>query len=193
MQPVEDNTSTVSRRAALASPLRPWPSAPLPPAPRRAWIIAIWTHSKMDHSGMDHAMHGSKHKALIDTASACIAKGEVCVAHCIDLIKGGDTAMADCMKSVSIMMPMCAALVRLAAMDAKRWKNSPLSARTSAPIAKPSARSMRRSMLFARRAWTAAPPASRNAKPSSTRNLPRLPAGSAERSWKALLTVGRRN
>lgn len=79
-------------------------------------------HSKMDHSAMDHAMHTTKHKAVIDTASACIAKGEVCVAHCIDLMKGGDTAMADCMQSVSIMMPMCAALVRLAALDAKRLK-----------------------------------------------------------------------
>jgi Cys-rich four helix bundle protein (predicted Tat secretion target) len=79
-------------------------------------------HSKMDHSAMDHSMHATKHKALIDTANACVAKGEVCVAHCIDLMKGGDTAMADCMKSVSIMMPMCAALVRLAALDAKRLK-----------------------------------------------------------------------
>ncbi|MGE5266857.1 MAG: four-helix bundle copper-binding protein [Deltaproteobacteria bacterium] len=79
-------------------------------------------HSKMDHSGMDHSMHQTRHKGLIDTATACIAKGEVCVAHCIELMKGGDTAMADCMKSVSIMMPMCAALVRLAALDAKRLK-----------------------------------------------------------------------
>lgn len=79
-------------------------------------------HSKMDHSKMDHSMHGTKHKAVIDTATDCLAKGEICVAHCIDLMKGGDTAMADCMKSVSIMMPMCAALVRLAALDAKRLK-----------------------------------------------------------------------
>lgn len=79
-------------------------------------------HGGMDHSKMDHSMHGTKHKAVIDTASACIAKGEICVAHCIELMKGGDTAMADCMKSVSIMMPMCAALVRLAALDAKRLK-----------------------------------------------------------------------
>lgn len=79
-------------------------------------------HSKMDHSAMDHSMHATKHKAVIDTASACIAKGEVCVAHCIDLMKAGDTAMADCMKTVSAMMPMCAALVRLAALDSKRLK-----------------------------------------------------------------------
>jgi Cys-rich four helix bundle protein (predicted Tat secretion target) len=83
-------------------------------------------HSKMDHGAMDHSKMGhamdGKHKAVIDTASACIAKGEICTAHCLDLIKGGDTAMVDCMKSVSIMMPMCAALMRLAALDAKRLK-----------------------------------------------------------------------
>ncbi len=79
-------------------------------------------HSKMDHSAMDHSMHATKHKAVIDTATDCIAKGEVCVAHCIDLMKAGDTAMADCMKTVSAMMPMCAALVRLAALDSKRLK-----------------------------------------------------------------------
>ena len=127
MQPVEDNTTTVSRRTALG-----FAAAALAVGATAARAAegmdhsqmdhSQMDHSKMDHSGMDHAMHGAKHKALIDTASSCLAKGEICVAHCIDLIKGGDTAMADCMKSVSIMMPMCAALVRLAAMDAKRLK-----------------------------------------------------------------------
>jgi Cys-rich four helix bundle protein (predicted Tat secretion target) len=79
-------------------------------------------HSKMDHSGMDHSAMGSKHKAVIDTASDCIAKGEVCVAHCLEMLKAGDTSLVDCMKSVSIMMPMCAALMRLAALDATRLK-----------------------------------------------------------------------
>jgi Cys-rich four helix bundle protein (predicted Tat secretion target) len=79
-------------------------------------------HSKMDHSGMDHSKHGTKYQAVIDTANDCIGKGEICIAHCIDLMKGGDTAMADCMKTVSAMMPMCAALVRLAVLDNKRLK-----------------------------------------------------------------------
>jgi Cys-rich four helix bundle protein (predicted Tat secretion target) len=127
MQPVEITTSTVSRRAALgfaaaAVAVGATTARAAEGMDHSQMDHSQMDHSKMDHSGMDHAMHGTKHKTLIDTATACIAKGEVCVAHCIDLMKGGDTAMADCMKSVSIMMPMCAALVRLAAMDAKRLK-----------------------------------------------------------------------
>ncbi len=79
-------------------------------------------HGAMDHGKMGHAM-GAKHKGIIEAASDCIAKGEVCVAHCLDLIKGGEPEMVDCMKSVQIMMPMCAALLRLAALDAKRLKH----------------------------------------------------------------------
>lgn len=126
MQPIEDNTATLSRRAALglaAAAVTLGAGAALAEGMDHSQMDhSQMDHSKMDHSGMDHSMHGTKHKALIDTANACVAKGEVCVAHCMDLIKGGDTAMVDCMKSVSIMMPMTAALVRLAAMDAKRLK-----------------------------------------------------------------------
>lgn len=83
---------------------------------------------EMDHSGHEghdgHAGHdmGAKHQALINSANACLNKGEVCIAHCIELVKGGDTSLADCMKSVQGMLPMCAALVRLAALDAPRLK-----------------------------------------------------------------------
>jgi Cys-rich four helix bundle protein (predicted Tat secretion target) len=122
MQPVEDKTSAVSRRAALGFAAAAVTLGAATARAEEGMDHSQMDHSKMDHSGMDHSMHGTKHKALIDTASACIAKGEVCVAHCMDLIKGGDTAMVECMKTVSIMMPMCAALVRLAAMDAKRLK-----------------------------------------------------------------------
>ncbi len=130
MQTTEDVTAPLSRRAALGLAAA---AVTLGVGTARAadghegmdhsqMDHGEMDHSKMDHSGMDHSMHGGKHKSLIDTATACIAKGEVCVAHCIDLMKGGDTAMADCMKSVSVMMPMCAALVRLAALDSKRLK-----------------------------------------------------------------------
>jgi Cys-rich four helix bundle protein (predicted Tat secretion target) len=124
MQTVEDNTATLSRRAALG-----FAAAAVTLGAAAARAAEGMDHSQMDHSQMDHSKMdhsgmdmGAKHKALIDTASACIAKGEVCVAHCMDLIKGGDTAMVECMKTVSIMMPMTAALVRLAALDAKRLK-----------------------------------------------------------------------
>jgi Cys-rich four helix bundle protein (predicted Tat secretion target) len=125
MQHDQDMSSNVSRRTALgfaAAAVAIGATAARAGDPHEGMDHSKMDHSKMDHSAMHAAMHGGKHKALIDTASDCIAKGEVCVAHCIELMKGGDTAMADCMKSVSIMMPMCGALVRLAALDASRLK-----------------------------------------------------------------------
>jgi|CXWK01.1.fsa_nt_gi Cys-rich four helix bundle protein (predicted Tat secretion target) len=84
-------------------------------------------HSKMDHSAMDHSAmgHGSadaKFQKLIDAAHHCGNKGEVCLDHCIALLSKGDTSLKDCIRSISVMLPMCQTLSRLAALDAKRLK-----------------------------------------------------------------------
>lgn len=87
----------------------------------------------------DHAQHGAgheasspaehdhnapaKYKALIDSAFACLNTGEVCVSHCLTMMSTGDTALKDCLRSVSIMMPMCAALARAGALEAARLKD----------------------------------------------------------------------
>ena len=125
MQTNEDVSAPLSRRTALgfaAAALTLGAGRAIAADGHEGMDHSQMDHSKMDHSAMDHSMHGTKHKAVIDTANDCIGKGEVCIAHCIDLMKGGDTAMADCMKSVSAMMAMCAALVRLAALDSQRLK-----------------------------------------------------------------------
>jgi Cys-rich four helix bundle protein (predicted Tat secretion target) len=71
-----------------------------------------------------HHEHGaaSVNQALIDAGLACVGKGEVCADHCIKLLAEGDTAMKDCLRSVSAMLPVCATLTKLAALDAKRLK-----------------------------------------------------------------------
>lgn len=126
MQTEQDLTiAPLSRRAALgfaAAAVTLGAGAALAADGHEGMDHGAMDHLKMDHSGMDHSAMGAKHKAVIDTASACIAKGEVCVAHCLEMMKAGDTSLVDCMKSVSIMMPMCAALLRLAALDAPRLK-----------------------------------------------------------------------
>lgn len=42
----------------------------------------------------DHSLHqhgaGAKYHPLIDATGACIAKGEVCLAHCLTLLANGD-------------------------------------------------------------------------------------------------------
>ncbi len=112
MQPAADDTAPVSRRAALG-----FAAAAVALAAGAA--RAADGHEGMDHSTMDHSQMTIRRwttPALIircmlrntrlssRAPNACIAKGEVCVAHCMDLIKGGDTAMVECMRTVSIMM-----------------------------------------------------------------------------------------
>jgi Cys-rich four helix bundle protein (predicted Tat secretion target) len=77
----------------------------------------------MDHDGHEgHGKSASQHQALLDAALDCVAKGEACVPHCIELTAKGDTSLVECLKSVLAMMPMCTAVARLAALDAPRLK-----------------------------------------------------------------------
>ena len=73
---------------------------------------------------VEHHHHGGAwpHQNLIDAGLTCVNRGEVCVAHCIDLLGRGDTSLKDCIKAVSAMTPMCALLARYAALDAPRLK-----------------------------------------------------------------------
>ena len=47
----------------------------------------------------------------------CVATGEACLAHCIQMLSTGDTTMAGCARSVHEMMAVCGALSRLAATE----------------------------------------------------------------------------
>jgi len=78
-------------------------------------------HHHMDHGGASHDAPPA-HLALINSAFDCMKKGEICANHCIDLIADGDKAMKGCLRAVSTMLPACAALARLGALDATRLK-----------------------------------------------------------------------
>jgi Cys-rich four helix bundle protein (predicted Tat secretion target) len=60
---------------------------------------------------------------IVDAAKRCGRVGQICLAHCIRLTRAGDTSLADCMKAVRAMLPVCAAISQLAAQDAKRLKD----------------------------------------------------------------------
>lgn len=64
-----------------------------------------------------HHHGGSKHNDLIESALDCIKTGEACSHHCIQLIKGGDTSLGECLEVVDQMLPMCQALSTLASAD----------------------------------------------------------------------------
>ena len=80
---------------------------------------------KLEH-GQSHGAgehnSGTSHKALIQSALHCVNEGEVCLNHCMNLLGSGDTSLKDCMRTVAVMLPMCATLARVAAMDAERLK-----------------------------------------------------------------------
>lgn len=62
-----------------------------------------------------HEHHAENPNAgLIDAALDCVKKGDVCQQHCIELVKAGDTSIADCLRTVVDMLPMCATLTKLA-------------------------------------------------------------------------------
>lgn len=116
------DTETLSRRGLLGA------GAVL------AALAAAPAHAEEDHQNHEghaapaadaHAGHAAapKHKALIDSALKCVNLGEVCVAHCLSLLSTGDTSLKDCVRSVQVMLPMCAALARAGALDAQRLKD----------------------------------------------------------------------
>lgn len=72
-----------------------------------------------DH-GHDHHHGMNRNDALVDAAAECAKEGEVCLGHCLEMFKSGDTTLAKCADSVTEMMVMCNALTRMAASNARR-------------------------------------------------------------------------
>jgi len=66
-----------------------------------------------------HVHHGSGHKALADAAGTCVATGQACLDHCIDLMGNGHKELAACAKSVTQLVSLCNALQNLANQDSK--------------------------------------------------------------------------
>ena len=89
-----------------------------------AVALTASTAQASDHAGHDmaghdmHAMEANKYAALIKSAADCQVTGDACVAHCLTAIQGGDTTLAACLRSVTEMQALCAATMKLAALDA---------------------------------------------------------------------------
>jgi Cys-rich four helix bundle protein (predicted Tat secretion target) len=61
----------------------------------------------------------SPHQAIVEATKRCESVGNACLRHCLRLTRLGDKSLADCMRSVSAMLPICVATNRLATLDAK--------------------------------------------------------------------------
>ncbi len=80
-----------------------------------------------------HSHGAAKHQSLVDSASGCVSKGEVCLDHCHELLAQGDKTLGACAKSVSQLVAVCGALRSLAAQDAPAL---PKLARVAADVCK---------------------------------------------------------
>jgi Cys-rich four helix bundle protein (predicted Tat secretion target) len=61
--------------------------------------------------------------ALVSAAARCDSVGTICLNHCIRLTRAGDKSIADCMRAVQAMLPVCRAIRQLAGQDARRLKD----------------------------------------------------------------------
>ena len=73
---------------------------------------------------MAHQHHAANHtlKILTQTLHHCVASAELCINHCMDMFKMGDTSLADCANTVQETMAFCAAHAKLASYDSKFLK-----------------------------------------------------------------------
>lgn len=71
----------------------------------------------------DHSAHQHNSKAntdIVDAALDCLKTGQACNDHCIDLIKSGDTSLANCMDTLTETLAMCNALAQMASYQSSR-------------------------------------------------------------------------
>lgn len=82
------------------------------------WMAATSTSNAAQEMAHDHShMHAAPLQGLLAATSDCVAKGQACIAHCLVLLGDGDKVMAECARSVSQTIALCAALESLAAQQ----------------------------------------------------------------------------
>ena len=59
----------------------------------------------------------SNYAALMAATADCVAKGQTCLSHCIQLLSAGDKSVGKCAKTVGQLLPLCSALQALASQD----------------------------------------------------------------------------
>ena len=71
--------------------------------------------------GLHH--HSPGNSGLVDSAIDCAQKGRLCRDHCIELVKNGDTSIADCLDIVTDTISMCDTLVQLTISESRHLKS----------------------------------------------------------------------
>ena len=109
----------MNRREMLTS------AAALVAAATTGSVFAADNMDKMDMDNMDmhhehEHHHSTRNQKLIDAASDCVLKANICLQHCLVLMGQGDKTLAACAQSASQVAAVCAALQQMASAEAKR-------------------------------------------------------------------------
>ena len=109
----------MNRREMLTS------AAALVAAATTGSVFAADNMDKMDMDNMDmhhehEHHHSTRNQKLIDAASDCVLKANICLQHCLVLLGQGDKTLAACAQSASQVAAVCAALQQMASAEAKR-------------------------------------------------------------------------
>jgi Cys-rich four helix bundle protein (predicted Tat secretion target) len=111
----------ISRRALIAATLGTGVALSVMAASSRS-VEAADEHAGHGGHMMPHDT-AAHHQSVIDAALTCVNRGNVCLNHCYTLLGEGDPSLANCVRTVSAMLPMTSALVSFAALDAPRLKD----------------------------------------------------------------------
>ena len=79
-----------------------------------AIAASMVTESAFSATEHKHMHHKNSNTEIIDAALDCVKTGQACNDHCIELIKSGDTSIADCMDVLTESLAMCNALAQMA-------------------------------------------------------------------------------
>ncbi|MAI78873.1 MAG: hypothetical protein CL917_08035 [Deltaproteobacteria bacterium] len=70
-------------------------------------------------SSPHHGSHAVRRDDLVRSAGNCGTTGEICQAHCQQMLATGDTRLADCSASVAEMTASCSTLAHFAASNSE--------------------------------------------------------------------------
>jgi Cys-rich four helix bundle protein (predicted Tat secretion target) len=87
--------------------------------------LAVLGRASAEEHSHEHHQHtiDQGRMRVITHAADCVTKGEICIEHCLQLFKAGDTSVAECAETAHEMLASCTAMGKLASYDSRHLKD----------------------------------------------------------------------
>jgi Cys-rich four helix bundle protein (predicted Tat secretion target) len=87
--------------------------------------LSVFGQARAEEPSHEHHQHtiGQGRMRVIQHAADCVMKGEICIEHCLQLFKAGDTSVAECAETAHEMLASCTAMGKLASYDSRHLKD----------------------------------------------------------------------